>query len=543
MKKFFLLIFISLITINLFSQEAIKSNEEEYYDFLSLNGITERPTLGYRTLSDSVWNIKPETSHIWENNNIGNTFILWESENKGSNWFSKGFFHGLKLKIFGPEWFNSYNTELPYGQYDGALWQGRGYNTSFTTGIRFEGYGFEATFKPQISFSQNLPYNFIKGKFGNENSYFWGYGIDLVQRYGDKSFVNFDLADTELRYTFHTFTVGFGFQSPWLGPSYINPMLGSNNAASYPKFDFGFRKTSLIVPGLNWYIGDFETRIWIGQLTESDYFDNNGIIDKHIINGFNISFTPSFWKNFTIGATKVCLTKWGNDFWKYINPFYSSNDINGIGEDQKASIYATLLIPSVGFEIYGEIGIDDYASDTLSVMKHTMIYTVGAKQTFNISDKCKALLLFEWNDFEMSQDFQLQWNYMGYYSHHQVKEGYTQKGQLLAGAYSYFGDSQLLKFELIFPKSSHALFIHRYCPDINYAYNCVINSPASKDTQDNIFGHYKTYFTVGIQNKLFLFDKLMITFEYDFVYGRHFLFKDNSDIVNNRFILNLKYSI
>ena len=90
-------------------------------------------------------------------------------------------------------------------------------------------------------------------------------------------------------------------------------------------------------------------------------------------------------------------------------------------------------------------------------MKHTMIYTVGAKKSFNISDKCKALLIFEWNDFEMSQDFQLQWNYMGYYGHHQVKEGFTQKGQMLAGAYSYFGDSQLLKFQLFFPKSNYLL--------------------------------------------------------------------------------------
>ena len=46
-----------IININVFSQEALKSVEEEYYDFLSLQGIVERPTLGYRTLSDSVWNV------------------------------------------------------------------------------------------------------------------------------------------------------------------------------------------------------------------------------------------------------------------------------------------------------------------------------------------------------------------------------------------------------------------------------------------------------------------------------------------------------
>ena len=543
MKKNLLLLFFIFLVNFLFSQESLKSTEEEYYDFLALDGITERPTLGYRTLSDSVWNINPEKSHIWENNNLGNTFILWNSENQGTNWFSKGFFHGIKLKVFGPEWFNSYNTEVPYGQYDGALWQGKGYNSSFSTGIHLESYGFELTFKPQFSFSQNLAYDFLPGVFGNENSYFWGYGIDLVQRFGDKSFTNFDLGDTEIRYTFHTFTVGFGFQSPWLGPSYINPMLGSNNAPTYPKFDIGFRKTKLVIPGLNWYIGDFEARMWIGQLTESDFFDNNDTIDKTLLNGFNISFTPSFWKNFTIGATKVCLTKWGNNFWKYINPFYSSNDVNGIGEDQKASIYAVVLFPSVGFEIYGEIGIDDYASDPLTAMKHTMIYTVGAKKSFNISDKCKALLLFEWNDFEMSQDFQLQWNYMGYYGHHQVKEGYTQKGQMLAGAYSYFGDSQLLKFQLFFPKSSHSIFVHRFCPDINFAFNKVIGNVASIETQENIYAIYRTYLTIGINQNFYICDSLLIGLEYDFSYARYFFNEKNSDIINNKFNITFKYQL
>ena len=541
MKKTLLFITFLFYVSILFSQEALKSTEEEYYDFLALDGITERPTLGYRTLSDSVWEIKEEKNHIWKNNNLGCQKVLWESENQGNNWFTKGFFHGTKIKIFGPEWFNSFNTTAPYGQNDGALWQGKGYNTSFSTGIKVESFGFELTVKPQISFSQNLEYDFLPGVFGNENSYFWGYGIDLVQRFGNKSFTNFDLGDTEIRYTFHTLTVGFGFQSPWLGPSYINPMLGSNNAPTYPNFDIGFRKTKLVIPGVNWYIGDFESRIWIGQLTESIFFDNNNVIDKNLIFGFNFSYTPSFWKNFTIGVTKICTTKWGNDFFKYLNPFYSNNDVHGIGEDQKSSIYATVLFPSVGFELYGEIGTDDYIWDNLSSLKHTMIYTVGAKKTFNISDKCKALVLFEWNDFEMSQDFQLQWNYMGYYAHHQIKEGYTQKGQLLAGAYSYFGDSQLLKIKLFFPKSSHSVFVHRFCPDINYVYNKAVNDIATDGNLEHLHTLYRTYFTIGLENTVFISDSFFINLEYNFTQIRHFFYKKDSSSINHKFVIELKY--
>ena len=55
MKKILLSLTAILSASFLFSQEALKSIEEEYYDFLSLQGIVERPTLGYRTLSDSEW--------------------------------------------------------------------------------------------------------------------------------------------------------------------------------------------------------------------------------------------------------------------------------------------------------------------------------------------------------------------------------------------------------------------------------------------------------------------------------------------------------
>ena len=52
-----LIFFISIIGF-LHSQESLKSIEEEYYDFLSLTGVTERHTLGYLTLSDNVWKFK-----------------------------------------------------------------------------------------------------------------------------------------------------------------------------------------------------------------------------------------------------------------------------------------------------------------------------------------------------------------------------------------------------------------------------------------------------------------------------------------------------
>lgn len=524
MKKISLFIVAFIICPLCFSQEALKSVEEEYYDFLSLQGIVERPTLGYRTLSDSEWIFLPvekmveneygtftkviisgseSDENLWKDNNLGKKYILWESESQGINWFSSGFYHGIKAKVFGPEWFNSYNTAAPYGQNDGALWQGVGYNSSLTGGMRLEAFGFEGTFKPVITFSQNKEFKLQHpGIYGNKYSYFWNGSIDLVQRFGDKSYFQFDWGDSEVRYTYHNFTVGFGTQSPWLGPAWLNPMLGSNNAGTYPKLDFGFRKTDIIVPKLGWNLGKFETRIWIGQLTESDYFDDNGKLDKNLMNGFYISYSPSFISGLTIGATKVCLTRWGNNFWRYVNPFYSSNDITGIGEDQKASVYVDWIFPKVGFEFYGEIGIDDYSYDFLVNPMHTLVYTVGFKKAFQ---KINSELIFEANNFEMSQDFQLQWEYMGYYAHAQILEGYTQRGQIIGAGTGYFGNSQYMSFKHYYKNGNITLFVHRYSNDMNYIYNQRFkadnkDSPSFKETYNKFYSKNRTTLAFGIDN-------------------------------------------
>ena len=541
MKKVLLFVFFIQI-VCLFAQEALKSTEEEYYDFLSLQGIVERPTLGYRTLSDSIWEIPENTEHVWQNNNLGSTRVLWQSENQGNNWFTKGFFHGFKYKLFGPDWFNSFNTAAPYGQNDGALWQGRGYNTSLTTGARIEGYGFELTFKPMVTFSQNLGFDYLPGVYGDTHSYFWAGNIDLVQRFGDNPYFQFDWNDTEIRYSFYNFTIGFGTQAFWLGPAKLNPILGSNNAGGFPKFDIGLRKTDLIIPGLNWNLGKIESRIWIAQLSESDYFNNDGIKDKNLFNGFNISFSPSFWPDFTIGVTKICLTRWGNNFWMYLNPFYSSNDINGIGEDQKASIYFDITIPKVGFNMYAEFGLDDYTSNQLGNFFHTFISTFGFQQKFSISKEkmIKGLLFCELNFFEMSQDFQLQWNYMGFYAHHQIKEGYTQNGQIIGAGSGFFGNSQLIGFKIYIPRTELQLFYHRNVPDMNYLYNKAINNVASNIIQ--FYGIVESKHSFGICASFFINKSFHIKNEIDLTFIDDFLFIDKNSKTNFHFLLNLKYN-
>ena len=287
--SFVILFFLSASIIC--SQEALKSYEEEYYDFLSLQGLIERPTLNYRTLSDSVWNFSKENQ-----NDIRN---IWKDKNLGTR---KTIFGDTSFKIYGVNWYNSYNMASPYGQNDGALWQGRGYNTSLSTGAEIDAYGFKAVFFPQLSFSQNQEFDFIKPSVYSGSEYknkagTYGYygvvnGIDAPQRFGDKPFVVFNLGDSEIRYTWKALTLGFGMQAVWLGPAQLNPIIHSNNAPNYPKIDFGVKKTSMHLPWAGWYLGDIEIRGWFGRLTESDYFDNTDSNDHNLLSGLSFAWAP-----------------------------------------------------------------------------------------------------------------------------------------------------------------------------------------------------------------------------------------------------------
>lgn len=570
----------SFFAASAFSQEALKSTEEEYFDFLSLLGITERPALNYRTLSDSVWAIKEtetehrlsdssdaettgelktetineteKTAHPWQNNNLGTKRILWKSSSENTNWFTKGLNRSVSLKIYGPEWFNSYNTAAPYGQNDGALWQGKGYNTSLTGGARLEAFGFEVTFKPQVSWSQNLEFDYMPGVYGSKYSYFWTGNIDLVQRYGDTSFWTFDWGDTEFRWSWHTLTVGFGFQSPWLGPAWLNPMLGSNNSGTYPKFDIGLRRTKVHLPWLGWYIGDIEGRVWCGKLSESDYFDNDSSNDYRQLTGFSVAFSPAFLPELSFSINKISLARWDEKSIKYLNPFYDTNAV----EDQKCSFGLNLIFPSVGFEIYGELGLDDYNSRGFANPFHTAIYTVGAKKEISFFKKFKFFkkfnirpeLIFEWNNFEMSQDFQLQWHYMGYYSHGLIKQGYTQNGQIIGAGSGYFGNSQYLALRTYFSKGDITFFIHFNKPDTNYLNNKGIDTKEEDWINDGKYqyedwGQYKAIRTLGCSTNFFVTKSLLISTNINGSWIINSTYKQqDKDFGNYYFSLSLKYN-
>ncbi|MDR2601955.1 MAG: capsule assembly Wzi family protein [Spirochaetaceae bacterium] len=549
-----ILIFFSVFSVPLYCQEALKSTQEDYYDFLSLNAVVKRPYLNYRTLSDSVWKA-PESAedgtaisrHVWNGINLGELRAL--SKN-------------VSLRVYGPELFASFNTNSPYGQNDGALWQGRGFNSSLSAGAHLRAFGIEAVFKPQVSFSQNLAFDYLKpGAFVDAvykdkaavYGYYGGYQTDVPQRFGDDPFFTFDWGDSEIRYTWKTLTIGFGTQTPWLGSAYLNPIIHSNNAPSYPKLDLGLRRQPVVLPFLDWYLGDVEARMWLGRLSESDYYDDRPSNDYFMLHAFSLAYAPAFIPGFVLSVNRISISPWKLENLKYIKP--TGQDSNTGIDDQKGSAAISWVFQKVGLEIYGELGIDDFVFGKLTgyirYPFHTMVYTAGLKKTVDISPK-KSLygeLILELNNMEASQNFQFWWPY-SFYSH-SYELSYAQKGQILGAGSGGGGNSQLLMFKVFYPKGTASVFVHRVNPDNNFVYAQAVNQNANGELTKKYAGGFRADLTFGISALYFLRNNISLGggFSYTYIINPYYFYADITrepfkilgDIEKNNFSFNFVF--
>ena len=527
-KTSFLILFLTGF-FSLFSQEVLKSFQENYYEFLILDGLSSRNYITYRSLSNAIYETEESSEElIWNKENLSGLYKMDFNFSK-SNWFLNGINQNLMVKLHGPDWYNSYNSKAPFGQNDGALWQGRGYNSSFSTGATIKAFGLEITVKPQMNYSQNLDFDIMELELSKTTGYseysHWYLSADSVQRYGDSAFSQFDFGDTDIRYNFYNFTIGFGTQAVWIGPAILNPMLLSNNAASFPKLDIGLNRTRLYIPFTNIYAGDIEFHTFTGQLQESDYYDSDSSNDLRQFTLFSLSYAPSFMEGFSLGITKTCMNYWGDSKWiYYLNPFYSDNTLKTStssdvqGEDQKVSFTFDWIFEKVGLETYAELAIDDFLPGGFSFYEyarypfHTMAYTVGLRKSFNFKKypKVKGLLEFEWNSSEGSRDY---YNWPAAYNfgtHYQVKQGHTNKGQWLGSGLGYGGNSQYLSYTLYSPHGYDKFFIGRNNPDNGYVNYQILWGTSSTDRAKRWFTAYKANFYTGVETLWFLPSNLTV---------------------------------
>lgn len=526
-KKLVYSITLLLFSFILFAQTALGSIEEQYYDFLSLKGEIERPYLGYRSIITSEWNTSNIETSILKNDFTKKEFIL-KTDTNSSTFFSKGIDSSIRFTILNLDFYNSYNTASPYGFNDESLWQGKGYNTSLTSGIMGNIYGFKFVLNPRINFSQNLPFEYMKPNYSGDTykkkaEDYGDYGlpsIDAPQRFGDKPFTSISLNDTYIGYQFYNFILGFGNTNIILGPAYLNPLIHSNNAQTYPKIDFGLNKSEINL--FNHNFGNLEFHYWVGKLKESEYFDNIETNNDRLISAFNVSFEPKLLEGLTLGFSRTMLSKFNNrtpyTLFKVFVPLMEKSA--GYDEsDQRASIYFDYLIPSGGVDVYFEWAKNDYNNNMDNLIRypfHTQAITAGMKKSLKFSEALSGLLITEISYLGSSMDyvFFYDWGGIGnsFYTHHKITQGYTNNGQLIGAPLGSGGNSQHLELKLFSHNNIISIFLNRNNPDLNYSYFQDKEDPESEEPKADKKKRIRANLSIGISDTLFIKDNLLSNF-------------------------------
>jgi hypothetical protein len=223
-------------------------------------------------------------------------------------------------------------------------------------------------------------------------------------------------------------------------------------------------------------VGDIETRLWWGYLSESDYFDNNSGNDHNLITGLTIAYGIPFLPGLSIGFNRIMLSKWEDmnygALFTLLDPimhYAAGQDEN----DQRASVAIDYVLPEAGLDIYLEWGKNDYSAGGRfwRYPFHTDGFTFGTKKTLLLSNILNGEIILEITKLDCSQDYDRLINWSStFYAHHIITQGHTNGGQWLGAGIGTGGNSQYLGFKLYFPKGYGQLFFQRRNPDLDYTW-------------------------------------------------------------------------
>jgi len=344
------------------------------------------------------------------------------------------------------------NSELPFGQNDGALWAGKGANARVLA-------GFTATFGPirlvaipELAYSSNgeLSLNPVDTAFAPtlpaSRSRFsspfnvYPYSADVPYRFGDASFSRIYPGQSSITLTAGPIEVGGATENEWWGPALRNPLVLGDNA---PGFPHAFLRTKGALTGL---LGSVDARMIVGGLHESEYFDNDVTNDVRSISALAIAWRPRRKSDFTLGFTRAVIAPTEGysdvpgalfDVFRNVghpNARFLSDSAFVPGPDQIFSLFGRWAIPVYGIETYLEWARADFPislRDLLEQPNHSRGYTAGLQWTRSDSARnSRFRIMGELTSVEQSSTYRYR-PIGSFYTSRAVPQGFTNEGQVL----------------------------------------------------------------------------------------------------------------
>ena len=455
-----------------------------------------------------------------------------------------------RFSIISPRVGFVHNSKLNRSNNNGPLWTGKGMNlyTSFGVQGRLT-LGRESSIsysiQPMLYYAENQDF-IIPSHIINKSDYSYPYAwsLDWVQRFGNRSFTDFQLGQSEVKLSHKFIAVALSTQNMTWGPSYQNQILMSRNAGGFPHLRVGTKTP------LKTVIGQMELQGFWGRLAESDYFDEDISNDRRYFTGLVAAYRPSFAEGLTLSLHRVLYREWqdgdlvlGDVFAAFTN-FSPKRDTDiGGGRitndfyEQYASVAMTWKFPEVGFETYVEYAKNDYPASFQEFLRQPdrqRAYTLGFLKIFDISNDKLMRLLIESTSLSENQTVLTNHNSRNtFYIHGLVKQGYTHKGQIIGASIGPGSNSNYISMDFYSNYGSIGAYFQRTRYNDDYTFRTFVGDREYIAEFDVNFG------VKGVKH----LDKISLTADLSFTYLNNWYFDPVLSTWNFSPSLQLKYRL
>lgn len=435
------------------------------------------------------FSIRPITAQALEQHR----YLHYPDESRTDVVWQSGDGHGF-LQLLPVVWQNQLNTAYPYGWNDGPMIPARGLQTYVSTGFFAKYRWLSIQFRPELVSAQNRVYEGIGGEAGPDRAWYSYFGnkIDLPERFGNGSYTRAYLGQSSIRLTLDPISVGFSTENLWWGPGLHNAILMSNTAPGFAHVTLNTSKP------IKTYIGSFEFQIVGGHLEKSGYppsllgdtathhqYERTKPEGWRYLSGINLTYQPKWTPGLSFGFIRtynINQQDMGRGL-KYYAPFLEpfskskvetdSNSSDHIPSDQMLSFYFRYVVPKANVEFYGEYAKNDHnwdKRDGMGQIDHTRAYTFGLRKLVPLHNRWGGYLQLagEMTQVAVTNTRAIR-SGAPWYVHHQVSDGYTNRGQLLGAGIGPGGNSQTVQVSWLDGLKQLGVQVQRLVHDEDYA--------------------------------------------------------------------------
>jgi hypothetical protein len=366
------------------------------------------------------------------------------------------------IKILPFNWYNEYNSKLPFGYNNGPLYPNVGHQTMASGGVFIKAGFLNIQLKPEIVYAENNPFLTFANVQANYKSglipAFFNVinGIDAPERFGPYSIHRLYMGQSKITVIYDNVEAGVSTENMWWGPGVQNSIMMSNSAPGFLHWTFNSANP------IKTAIGTFEWQLIGGRLEQSGFapydpgklvYDPGLYIPKPVVNRYISAFTanwqPKWIPGLYLGISSYDYTDMDSSYHnrsvlKRIVPvFVGSSDKanstqNGSGttvgdnQDYAYALNIRQVLPKYNAEIYFEFARNDRAAnltDFILEPEHSSAYTFGGSRLFKIAEKQYIQVKMELTHLQLPDTFLLRAEPTWYVHTTSPRDGYTNSGR------------------------------------------------------------------------------------------------------------------